>query len=92
MANERLTVIGYEVKQGTFKNEAGREISYNNIYLHCTYENENTVGHGCRAYKLAKDCEFYNFATLNDLIGCGVALSTQSSQYGSTVTGIFFRE
>lgn len=92
MANEKLTVIGYELKEGTFKNDAGKEISYNNVYLHCTYQNKNTVGLGTRTYKLAKDCEFINFNSLDDLINNGVVLSTQSSQYGTTVTNIFCRE
>lgn len=92
MAKNVVKVIGYENKKGTFKNEQGKEIEYDNTYLYCTYENENTVGEGCRVYKLARDCEFQNFQSLDDLIGNEVILSTTSTRYGTTVNAIYCRE
>lgn len=87
-----MKVIGYENKKGTFKDEAGIERAYDNMYIHCTYKNQNTVGEGCRAYKLARDCEFQNFQSLDDLIGNEVILSTTSTRYGTTVNAIYCRE
>lgn len=87
-----MTVIGYENKKGTFKDAQGIAHAYDNVYIHCTYENENTVGTGCKTYKLAKDCEFQNFQSLNDLIGNDVILSTTTTQYGTTVKAIYCRE
>lgn len=92
MAKNVVKVIGYENKKGTFKNEQGKEIEYDNTYLYCTYENENTVGEGCRAYKLAKDVEFDNFNFLDDLVGNDVRLSATTTRYGTTVDVITIRE
>lgn len=89
MAN--FKVVGYETKKGTFESN-GKEIAYSNTYLHCTYENKDTVGLGCKSYKLAKECEFINFHSLDDLLGNEVVLSTNSTQYGTTVTNIYCRE
>lgn len=87
-----MKLIGVENKKGTFKNEAGAEVAYNNTYIHCTYENENTIGVGTKSYKLSRDCQVEGGARLSELIGKEVILSTQSSQYGTTVNFIFPRE
>ena len=87
-----MTVIGIETKQGTFKNEAGNQVAYNNKYVHLAGDSQNTVGQRTEAYKVSKNCEIVGVKNLEDLIGLEVLISTSRSEYGISATAIIVRE
>ena len=87
-----MTVIGIERKEGTFKNEQGKDVSYSNDYLHLAGTNENTYGQITACYKIGKNCELVGAETLVDLVGHEVLLAKSKTQYGTTVDGIFVRD
>lgn len=87
-----MTVIGIERKEGTFKNEAGKEVAYCTTYLHLCGTNEDTFGQCTACYKVGRNCEIVGAEKLIDLVGHEVILAKSKTQYGTTVDGIFVRE
>lgn len=87
-----MIIVGIENRKGTFKNEQGTDIAYDNKYIHLVGENENTNGQCTASYKVSKNCEIVGASSFNDLIGMEVLLCKDKTQYGTSVSAIIVRE
>lgn len=86
-----MKVRGIEHKSGTFKDNGGREIAYDNFYLHCTKvaeENPGTMAEGTSVEIVKVSSPVYNgtLAAHNVQSLCGCIVFPRYDRWGK-VTG-----